>query len=327
MSYKKLPIKIYNLSEFDTLLNSLDKRTENVNSTISEDSNKLKEYKNLMLENRNEIQQKLNESKEEITKKLKEQFKSDIEAGEKLYNENVEISNQLENEIKELNDKISNLENNSLEKLAAFEKKENELEDLKYQYSVLKQDYNDELNKNQSLKRDIDTKKININDLETEMEDLKVVIKKLIESRKILNKFFKTHYDNFTEQEKKLIREIENSFLNNPNLDNLDDLDNLDNLDFPNINNNMNNYNNINQNKPNVKDNNLLNLRTNININNMNTIDSMNRPNNETFILNEKEYSAYQEKLKNRGQYTNNRLRQYIGPDDDYWYEQDKSNQ
>ena len=122
MSYKKLPIKIYNLSEFDTLLNSLDKRTENVNSTISEDSNKLKEYKNLMLENRNEIQQKLNESKEEITKKLKEQFKSDIEAGEKLYNENVEISNQLENEIKALNDKISNLENNSLEKLAAFEK-------------------------------------------------------------------------------------------------------------------------------------------------------------------------------------------------------------
>jgi DNA repair exonuclease SbcCD ATPase subunit len=323
MSYKKLPIKIYNLSEFNTLLNSLDKRTENVNSIMSEDSNKLKEYKNLMLENRNEIQQKLNESKEEITKKLKEQFKSDIEAGEKLYNENVEISNQLENEIKELNDKISNLENNSLEKLAAFEKKENELEDLKYQYSVLKQDYNDELKKNQSLKRDIDTQKMNINDLETEMEDLKVVIKKLIESRKILNKFFKTHYDNFTEEEKKLIREIENSFLNNPNLDNLDDLDNLDNLDFPNI--NMNNYNNINQNKPNVKDNNLLNLRTNIN--NMNTIDSMNRPNNETFILNEKEYSAYQEKLKNRGQYTNNRLRQYIGPDDDYWYEQDKNNQ
>ena len=78
------------LADFETRIKSLEEKTGIVDSTISEDSEKMKELKNSMLENKNEILQKLTESNEEITTKIKEQFKNDLDYGEKLYSQNLE---------------------------------------------------------------------------------------------------------------------------------------------------------------------------------------------------------------------------------------------
>ncbi len=202
MADQSLPKNTIRLADFETRIKSLEEKTGIVDSTISEDSEKMKELKNSMLENKNEILQKLTESNEEITTKIKEQFKNDLDYGEKLYSQNLEDIEQLKGEIEELEKKISEYETASYDKLIEYRKKEKELEDLKHLYEITKESYEDAAKENISLKKDLENEKINISGLEEEIEDLKIVITRLIESRKILNKFFSTHYENFTEKEK-----------------------------------------------------------------------------------------------------------------------------
>ena len=307
---QSLPKNSIRLADFEVRINSLEEKTGKVNSTISEDSEKMKELKNQMQENKDEIATKLKESNDEIETKLREQFKNDIEYGENLYTTNIQGAEQLEKEIEELHNKIFELENNSNTKLTIYRKKQKELDDLKHQYELLKESYDDAAKENMSLRKDLDTRNLNINGLESEIEDLKIVISKLIDSRKILNKFFATHYENFTEEEKKLIQEIEGNvfpgyYNNNPNMPDL---------------NNENEFDNKNMNLQ-SENNDLVNLR-----------ESGNLQGNGMKILNEQEYGDYQQKLRNRASAQGGNQgfrggRGYVGPDDDYWYEQNKKNQ
>ena len=307
---QSLPKNSIRLADFEVRINSLEEKTGKVNSTISEDTEKMKELKNQMQENKDEIAAKLKESNDEIETKLREQFKNDIEYGENLYTTNIQGAEQLEKEIEELHNKIFELENNSNTKLTIYRKKQKELDDLKHQYELLKESYDDAAKENMSLRKDLDTRNLNINGLESEIEDLKIVISKLIDSRKILNKFFATHYENFTEEEKKLIQEIEGNvfpgyYNNNPNMPDL---------------NNENEFVNKNMNLQN-ENNDLVNLR-----------ESGNLQGNGMKILNEQEYGDYQQKLRNRASAQGGNQgfrggRGYVGPDDDYWYEQNKKNQ
>jgi chromosome segregation ATPase len=279
---QSLPKNSIRLADFEVRINSLEEKTGKVNSTISEDTEKMKELKNQMQENKDEIATKLKESNDEIEAKLREQFQKDIEYGENLYTTNIQGAEQLEKEIEELHNKIFELENNSNTKLTIYRKKQKELDDLKHQYELLKESYDDAAKENMSLRKDLDTRNLNINGLESEIEDLKIVISKLIDSRKILNKFFATHYENFTEEEKKLIQEIEGNvfpgyYNNNPNM--------------PDLNNNENQFmdnKNINQNLQ-SESNDLVNLR-----------ESGNLQGNGMKILNEQEYGDYQKKIRNR---------------------------
>jgi chromosome segregation ATPase len=310
MADQSLPKNTIRLADFETRIKSLEEKTGIVDSTISEDSEKMKELKNSMLENKNEILQKLTESNEEITTKIKEQFKNDLDYGEKLYSQNLEDIERLKGEIEELEKKISEYETASYDKLIEYRKKEKELEDLKHLYEITKESYEDAAKENISLKKDLEKEKINISGLEEEIEDLKIVITRLIESRKILNKFFSTHYENFTEEEKKLIREIEGNvfpgyYPNNPVMPEIEENKNL--FTSPPINS--------------EKD--LVNLKSPNNNNNNNQYGSYG-------ILSQKEYDNYKENLKNNaspqifGQNYMQGNRNYVGPDDDYWYEQNK---
>ena len=70
---------------------------------------------------------------------------------------------------------------------------------------ITKESYNEALKRNEELKKDCDGRTIKISTLETEVEDMKAVIAKLTDARVILNKYFSTHFENFTEDEKKEI--------------------------------------------------------------------------------------------------------------------------
>ena len=313
---QSLPKNSIRLSDFEVRINSLEEKTGKVNSTISEDTEKMQELKNQMQENKDEIATKLKESNDEIETKLREQFKNDIEYGENLYTTNIQGAEQLEKEIEELHNKIFELENNSNTKLTIYRKKQKELDDLKHQYELLKESYDDAAKENMSLRKDLDTRNLNINGLESEIEDLKIVISKLIDSRKILNKFFATHYENFTEEEKKLIQEIEGNIF--PGYNNNNPI-------MPDLNNNDNQFLDNNNNTQNLlsENNDLVNLRESGNLQGNG---------NGMKILNEQEYGDYQQKLRNRasnqgGNQAFRGGRGYVGPDDDYWYEQNKKNQ
>ena len=144
------------------------------------------------------------------------------------------------------------------------------------------------------------------------------VIAKLTESRLILNRYFTNHYENFTEEEKKLIAEIEGNTLpgyynNNPVP--------------PEIDNNENTSEQIeNINKPNID---IMNFSKK---NNYGFGNTNNKMRNTGKIMNEEEYTNYQGQLRSRAppqvstsQKNQNRFnRNYVGPDDDYWYEKNK---
>lgn len=109
----------------------------------------------------------------------------------------------------------------SYERIVIYRRKQKELAELKHQYEILKEGYEDALKENQRLKKDEDEKTVKIGTLEVEIEDMKQVIAKLTDARIILNKYFSAHYENFTEEEKKLIQEIEGNvfpghYNNNP---------------------------------------------------------------------------------------------------------------
>lgn len=97
----------------------------------------------------------------------------------------------------------------------------NDFNDLKHQYEILKEGYDDAAKENLSYKQIIQQRQIKEVDLQQEIEDMKQVIGKLTDARVILNKYFSSHYENFTEEEKKLIKMIEGNvfpghFNNNP---------------------------------------------------------------------------------------------------------------
>ena len=280
---------------------------------------------------KNETEQKLNESNELIKTSIKNSFQNELTQGENQITENLNNINILKQEIEELYKKINDNEQEANEKLIIYRKKTIELEDLKRQYQMIKENYDNAYKQNQDLKIDLDNRKLNIATVDVEIEDMKKVIAKLVDARIILNKYFSTHYENFTDDEKRLISEIEGNVFpdinnNNPNLPDINQQNQIISSFGPNNNNNIDKLKGSNNLRYSNNNNNYYNYSSaNYNINNQGG-------GNYNRILNENEYAQYQQKLKNEAspQISNqNRLgnsiqKSYVGPDDDYWYEQNR---
>ena len=221
---------------------------------------------------------------------------------------------------------------------------------------MLKESYNVAAKENEDLNKKVESTKVHNAMLESQIEDMKIVIAKLADARVILNKYFTTHYETFTEEEKRLIAEIEgnifpeyyNSGLNIPevkpltlntektigknlkaslnfNSEQENQVGGISELTGKNKNSlkNQNDFKSIGVNNLNNSGSLLENKNKNFNRNkNNNTYKSTGR------IMNAEEYELYQQKLKqeappqlsseNRGQvnYSKN-----IGPDDEYWHD------
>ena len=70
--------------------------------------------------------------------------------------------------------------------------------DVKNEYEYLKESYDDLVRENSDLRKENENKNQKIQNLENEVDDLKNVIGKLTEVRVILNKYFSSHFENFT---------------------------------------------------------------------------------------------------------------------------------
>lgn len=303
------------LGEFEKRIDDLSTKANKIESTVKADTDTIHSLKSNMVNIKTDINSKLNSSNQEISTKIKSQFQTDFNNAEETINQTNSECAQLEKDIEELHRKILEYEAQSNNRILAYRKRLKEYNELKHQYEILKEGYDDAAKENLSLKKNDDERKAKIATLGTEIDDMKVVIAKLTDARIILNKYFSSHYENFTEEEKRLIAQIEGNvfpghYNNNPVLPDIDPIQVDEAKQNPTT-------------KPRV-----------IGSTSQDSKKS-NRYDEQPIkaILNEEEYLEYQQRVKNGNSVQINQgnpkvsqsyTKNYFGPDDDYWYEQNK---
>ena len=320
MADNQLTKNTLKLSEFEKNIQELNSITSNVKTKVDGEIEEIVGLKTDLLNIKNDSDLKLAESNQKITSKIKEQFQSELSQGEAQIQQNQQMCEELSKEIDNLYIKISEHDTQANQKIKKYRAKKLEFDDLSRQFNLLKESFNDTANENERLNKTLEERNLKCKALDVEIEDMNQVIAKLTESRQILNRYFSNHYENFTEEEKKLIAEIEGNTLpgyynNNPVLPEIES-------------NEITSEQNINVNKPNID---LMNIskKNNYGYNNFGNTNNMR---NTGKILNEEEYSNYQGQLRSKAppqvsssiQSQNRFNRNYVGPDDDYWYEKNK---
>lgn len=81
---------------------------------------------------------------------------------------------------------------------------------MKSEIEFLSKNYDDISKENIKLTKELSQKNEVIGNLNNKLNQLKAVIGKLTEVRVILNKYFSSHFENFTQQERELIQEMQN---------------------------------------------------------------------------------------------------------------------
>lgn len=328
MADQTLPKNTLKLAEFEKKVIDIEDKTSATQELVKTELEQIKQLKEDMLNIKTTSDQKLSSSNEKISTKIKEKFKKELQEGEKRIAENEEASTILQREIEELFRQISILDAEGFSKIIIYRRKQKELEDLKNQYQLLKENYDEAAKENEKFRKEIEEKTVKTTTLDTQIEDMKQVIAKLTDARVILNKYFSTHYENFTEEEKKLIAEIEGNvfpgyYNNNPIIPDIKPIDiEVKKSVLPELSSNVNvNKPDINLNKlyqdvmPNEEGRNFLIKKSSNDI----------KPSSGR-IMNADEYQAYQMRLKQQAQPQVGNRRSYVGKDDEYWYEQNKNN-
>jgi chromosome segregation ATPase len=308
MADNQLQKNTLRLGEFEKNIQNLNTVTSNVKAKVDGEIEEIAGLKMDIINIKNDSELKLKESNQLISDKIKNQFQSELSDGEARIQENEQVCEELSKEIQDLYIKINELDGEANKKIVTYRLKKREYDDLLHQYNLLKESFNDASNENERLKKTLEHRKVQSATLDSEIEDLKLVIAKLTDARIILNRYFSIHYENFTEEEKKLIAEIEGNtfpgyYNNNPVVPDLKVTE--EKVENPN--------------KPNID---LVNISKKNNIGMRNT----------GKILNAEEYEEYQGRLKSKAppqvssvmQSQNRYNRSYVGPDDDYWYEKKK---
>ena len=308
MADNQLQKNTLRLGEFEKNIQDLTSITSNVKTKVDNEVEEISGLKTDILNIKNDSELKLAESNKLITDKIKNQFRTELTDGENRIQENEQICEELSKEIEDLYIKINELDSEANKKIVTYRLKKREYEDLLHQFNLLKESFNDASNENQRLKKTLEKRNIQTKTLDAEIEDLKQVIAKLTDARIILNRYFSIHYENFTDEEKKLIAEIEGNtfpgyYNNNPVVPDLKTTQ--EKVENPN--------------KPNID---MVNISKKNNIQMRNT----------GKIMNAEEYDEYKGQLRSKAppqvssvmQSQNRYNRNYVGPDDDYWYEKKK---
>ena len=310
MAENQLQKNTLRLGEFEKNIQDLTTITNNVKSKVDGEVEEISGLKTDIINIKNDSELKLEESNKLITDKIKNQFKDELADGEAQIQENEQICEELSKEIQDLYIKIGELDSEANKKIVTYRLKQREYEDLSHQFNLIKESFNDTSNENERLKKTLEQRNVQTAKLDSEIEDLKQVISKLTDARLILNRYFSVHYENFTEEEKKLISEIEGNtfpgyYNNNPVVPDLKVTEEKVEIENPN--------------KPNID---LVNISTKNHIEMRNT----------GKIMNAEEYENYRGQLRSKAppqvsnvmQSQNRYNRSYVGPDDDYWYEKKK---
>ena len=229
-------------------LNAEDIKRENI-QRINKNAEKLRELEAQMTMIEKQIEEiKLKTTKNKIDEKLS---KEEIN---KLYQETEKIYEEYNKSLKDrVNDKFIDIFDELAERIYDSQLKREELEDKKYdltetynefkkyngddeerekkidndiatiksEYEFLNKNYDAVTKDNVELNKQIQQKNNVINDQKKKINELRGVIGKLTEVRVILNKYFSSHFENFTAQEKEIIASVNNYRITDPEKYNL----------------------------------------------------------------------------------------------------------
>ena len=93
---------------------------------------------------------------------------------------------------------------------------ENDIENIKSEYEFMQKNYDEVSKKNINLNKEIQQKNNEITEKRKKINELRAVIGKLTEVRVILNKYFSSHFEHFTAQEKEIIKNVNNYRVTDP---------------------------------------------------------------------------------------------------------------
>ena len=93
---------------------------------------------------------------------------------------------------------------------------DNDIATIKSEYEFLNKNYDAVSKENVEINKQIQQKDNVISDQRKKINELRGVIGKLTEVRVILNKYFSSHFEHFTAQEKEIIKSVNNYKMTNP---------------------------------------------------------------------------------------------------------------
>jgi len=223
-------------------------KNENI-QLLNKNAEKMRQLESQM----DSIEKQIEDIKLKTTKNKIDEKLSQEEIG-KLYQETLKIYEEYNKSLKErVNDKFIDVFDEIAGRIYDSEKKREELEDKKYdltealrefqkyneddeerekkidndianiksEYEFLNKNYDNVSKENIELNNQIQQKNNVINEQKKKINELRGVIGKLTEVRVILNKYFSSHFENFTAQEKEIIKSVNNYKITDPEKYNL----------------------------------------------------------------------------------------------------------
>jgi len=229
-------------------MNAEDIKRENI-QRLNKNAEKLRELESQMTNIEKAIEEiKMKQIKNKIDEKVsKEEITKLYQETQKIYEEyNKQLKLRVNDKFIEVFDEIagriydSELKREALEDkkydltqvLKEFQKYngddeerekkiDNDIATIKSEYEFLTKNYDDVSKENVELNKKIQQQNNVINDQKKKINELRGVIGKLTEVRVILNKYFSSHFENFTAQEKEIIASVNNYKITDPEKYNL----------------------------------------------------------------------------------------------------------
>lgn len=205
---EKLSQNALKMKELEFQMSQIEKKIE----SIKLESNKTRINEKVTKAEIEKLYQQTLKLYEEYNKKLKlrvnEKFVETFdEIAQRIYDSNIRRE-QLEDKKYELVTLIKELEQISKDEEERDKKMDEDIDYLKSEYEFLRKNYDDITKENIEINKQITEKNAIVGKHEEKLLELKAVIGKLTEVRVILNKYFSSHFENFTQGEKKIIDDV-----------------------------------------------------------------------------------------------------------------------
>lgn len=214
---EKLSKNAEKMRELEVRMSMVEKKIEEIklaNTKNQIDEKLSKEEVNKLYQDTLLIYEQFNKK---LNKRVNEKFVEVFDdVALKIY-ESEEKRQQLEDKKYELQQILNELQKANADDDERDKKIDTELEYLKSEYEFMTRTYEELVADNLKLNRELVQKVNLINDQNKKLDELKAVIGKLTEVRVILNKYFSSHFENFSQKEKEIINSVNNYRITDPN--------------------------------------------------------------------------------------------------------------
>lgn len=205
---EKMSKNAQKMRELEARMDDIETRIENIKVINSknriDDKASQKDIDDLY----QQISQITMELEKSLKTKVNEKFIETFDdMGKQVYESDLKVQ-RLKDKKYELTTLLSEMQNIEMQEDERDEKLNEEFEELKSEYEYINKNYDHISKENLSLGKELDEKNNAINLLLSKLQELKDIMGKLTEVKVMLNKYFSSHFQNFSQKEKDLIESV-----------------------------------------------------------------------------------------------------------------------